>query len=953
MICFWISASHAQWFMLQVLRGRRRRNSSRPLFATQTCRQDQKADTTVASPTTRGAQGARRGRGADLLRERRTSDEDYFTFEWILLFASFVVIGLIYFLFTPYTHQLDEIKNTFLWTLTPFLFAAVVLGAPLARMSWRTHASTFLFGGFVLSILISWLVNPQKAVGERVVWFQLACATFTVIFAWFMNSESKMRKTMMFFVLVCLGAVTLGLLMFGNLGFPAMVYEHARKAKWGPEWITLFYTLKESKEMYSTILNPDFFAAFLIMTLTFPLAMFFVEEHVTFKVLAVTTFLLMLVCLFFTNSNDSFMALILSAIVFLVLSISHIRQMISRRVLITFIVGLLFLGATIFILMLPQLSRTWEFKAAALEGRKILWSGGFWPWLYQDDYTRSNIDIVSFLFGTGPGGYRFYFPFFRRADFFDNQINNVTTFSHNYYIDILCEFGLVGFLLFMGFYGKVLWDGVRQVFTTSNPSHRYYQIACITGLIGISLQNFFSPNNRWAVCATIFFCLFGLSMGIHHLDRPGKTNLKDSDRPLAPIFRIALGILAVLFIFRSAPQGIRYFDAAMYNANGLKYMEIADEYSDTHPQQAQDLLERARIDFESAIKINPTFATTYYKLAHVYNQLGDMEKAIETYERLEQINPNYSEIHLNLGIMYSTYADALEGEERFKFLEKAYKEMREAARQEVKPNVQWIAGIIGEHYAREIMEQGKAGTLAPKADVGAGTSMSEAQQAAFAIYDEVKKYYRTVLDYEPKLPEYVAERKEYYPRAMQKLLTICYMTEDDACTEEILKRMYAEDPNNKDALTALLAFLERKVSVEKKLEFLEMASHNDPVNAAMRKTLAQAYRDAGEMDKYVAELKRIQALEPEDYPAAASLYLALQQQGKQQEAAAIAARLNEAGVDPEQFSTGTLSGYSITSPPQLIKRIERTSDTLVTTEGELVPATSTLATTAVDTRTSR
>lgn len=903
----------------------------------------------MASPATNRAQSARRSRAADLLRERQSGREDYFTFEWILLIATFVVAGLVYFLFTPYTYQLDELKNTFLWTLTPFLFAAVVIGAPLAGMSWRTHASTFLFGGFVLSMIVSWFLNPHRAVGERVVWFQLACATFTVIFAWFMNSENKMRKTMMFFVLVSFAAVVLGLLMFGNLGFPAMLYQHAKSEKWGPEWITLFYTLKESKEMYSTILNPDFFAAFLIMMIPTSLAMFFVEDHVWFKVLSITTFLLMLVCLFFTNSNDSFMAIVLMAIIFLVLSISHLREMISLKVLITFLVGLVFLGATIAILMLPQLASTWDFKADALEGRKILWSGGFWPWLYRDDPTRSHIDLVSFLFGTGPGGYRFYFPVFRRADFFDNQINNVTTFSHNYYIDILCEFGLFGFVFFMAFYGKVLWDGVRQVFTTTNPSHRFYQIACITGLIGIALQNFFSPNNRWAVCAMIFYSLFGLSMGIHHLDRPGENHLKDSDRPLAPIIRIAMGLLAVVFIFRSAPQGIQYFDAAMSNANGLKYMEIVDEYEDLPPQQAKDLLERARIDLENAIKVNPTFVTTYYKLGHVYNQLGDMDKAIKTYETLERLNPNYSEIHLNLGIMYSTYADSLEGEKRFEYLEKAFREAREAARQEVKPNVQWIAGVIGEHYAREILAVGKPGELVKK-DLKTGASISKAEEAASAIYEEVKAYYRSVLDYEPRLPEYVAERKQYYPKAMEKLLTICYMTDDKKGTEDILKRSYREDPNNRDALVALLAFVNREFSVDRKLEFLESVTHNDPVNVDLRKTLAQAYKDAGQMDKYVTELKRIQALEPGNEPALASHYLALKKQGKAEEAAAVAAKLEAIGVSADQFSTGILTNFSVTSPPQLIRKRPGTSQTL---QRRQLLTSATLATTAADVQTSR
>src|ERR1043166_4984782 len=155
----------------------------------------------------------RRGAAAEILRRRGLDTEDYFSSDWWLFYATFAVIILIYFLFTPYTHQLDEIKVFLLASLPPVLLIWAVFRTDFSRMTWKTHASTFLLGLYTLEILTSYLINPYKPVAERVVWFQISTSTFTVVFAWFMNSENKMRKTMAFFNLLSLGSVLIGLFL--------------------------------------------------------------------------------------------------------------------------------------------------------------------------------------------------------------------------------------------------------------------------------------------------------------------------------------------------------------------------------------------------------------------------------------------------------------------------------------------------------------------------------------------------------------------------------------------------------------------------------------------------------------------------------------------------------------------------------------------------------------------
>lgn len=835
-----------------------------------------------------------------------------------LMTATFVTVGLIFLLFTPYTHQLDEIKNVMLRSLPPVLLLFALWRTDLRRFHWRAQSASYLLIGMVFAMVVSLVVNWNHALlGERTLWFQMAAVTFTMVFAWFINSEMELRRVMTFFVILSFISTLIGLFFFAPWDFTGSIAEWMQRSRgryWSGSAINLMRTLSMSKEIYSTILNSDFYAAYLVMTIWIPLAMFFVEEHPGYKVLGFSTFLLMGICLVFTYSNDSYGSVVLGLLVFGVLSYRHIREWISRRLLITVLLGLLVLGGTVLLLMVPKLAQGWQFKTEAFEGRKVLWGGGFWPWLYGEDFTRTSLDWVSILFGTGPGGYSIYFPLFRRFDFFDNQINNVTTFGHNWYLDVLLEFGLLGLVLFLWFYGRVLYDALRQIFTTQKRTHQLYQIALVAGLVSIALQNFFSPNNRWAVCAVIYWSLFGISMGIHSLDnQPEEDPSRDSDRRVPLAVRYALLAVAVVFALRSIPQAKRYFDSAIDNGTGLVRMEYADNFEGGE-KLAQ--LEIARERFERAIRTNPTFATSYYKLGHVYNQLATLqpeksdeliEKAVATYERLNEVNPHYSEVHLNLAIMYWEQARrATAGPDGLKLTERAYGEIKEGARQSAKPQTQWMAGSIGRDLATRYGELATAATDKAKRE--------EYQQKKLQILEETKKYYQTITTYEPKLPEQVQDRKRLYNKAQLQLVDLGRQTAKPAESEALLKTMYLEDPDRPEYLGALLGFLDQQGKQKEKIEFLKEAVHGDPMDVMLRRQLARAQLKGNNIPEFEAELRRIEVLAPKDKEALRDLYLVYRQKGEADQAAEYATKLKGIGINAEKLSTATLGAAVITTP---------------------------------------
>lgn len=834
--------------------------------------------------------------------------EDYASFNWMILIGTFIAITLISFLFTPYTFQLDEIKNVFLMWFPPVLLIAALWKKDFHKINWRNDAAIILLGLYFLWMVISWAVNPYKMVGERVIWFNLGVSTFTLIFAWFMNTDLKVRRTMTFFVVLGLVSTILGLFLYSGRYMEGFFNEHVRDNVWWDTeerypWKMAIYTLFVSAgDMFSFILNSDFYAAFLVMLIPLSLSMFFTEERTGYKVLALCAALMMNLCLFLTNSNDSFIAMFLFAYPFyFILGWKHVRQWnLSKSFVLTFSGCILLFLTGIAILMWPKLQATYDFKADAFAGREVLWGGGFWPWIFGTNLHAQSPDFLSIIFGTGPGGYRHYFPWYRLPEFFDNQIANVTTFAHNFYLDVLMETGLIGLILFMGFHVRVFADGIRQIRTTQSRHRLLYQLAILTGLVGIAVQNYSSPNNRWAVAGMMYWCMFGLSIGLASLERGESTSERTWHLGKFTVNQVAKAAslaFAVVFFLRCVipgNQGLDYWKAAVANNEGIQAMEGRHW---KYRSQKESMIASEKL-FTEAIKRNPTFATSYYKLAHVYNTLAApeylndptlAEQAIKTYQELDRINPNYSEVHLNLGTMFSQksrnipaeaallqeetqallaemqkntgakrealkeqYDQKVEEltskvgkmeEEQLANMQVSYEHMKEAAHQSLKPYTQFRAGETGRSLA------------------GMYDSKGETDKAN-AIREQVKKYYRTLIDYRPKLESEQYFQKELYPLAQTRLLALASETNKPDEAIEILKLMVKEQPDKPIVLDALLDAYDQADKETEKLAYLEEAVRDNPVDAKLRVNLAEAYEKAGQREKAVAEYRKAEVLDP-------------------------------------------------------------------------------------------
>src|SRR5690606_6065736 len=125
----------------------------------------------------------------------------------------------------------------------------------------------------------------------------------------------------------------------------------------------------------------------------------------------------------------------------------------------------------------------------------------------------------------------------------------------------------------------------------------------------------------------------------------------------------ALMAVCGIFTLWNWYYGYVYFAGAYNNNEGVKLMTTVEKLPNLPPQDKQRLLLRAIDHFNTATDYNPTFLTSYYKVAHCYNQLAALnagepqehlrfqQESLKAYNELSKYAKDYAEIHFNLGIV--------------------------------------------------------------------------------------------------------------------------------------------------------------------------------------------------------------------------------------------------------------------------------------------------------------
>lgn len=451
--------------------------------------------------------------------------------------------------------------------------------------------------------------------------------------------------------------------------------------------------------MQSTILNRDFFAGYCCLFLPFAITLAIepgkTRRPMLWRGIGFAAAMLSAVCILACQSKGEYIMLVVSLILLagLFFRVAHTRAIMINN-LKPWAMGMVVLVATLGWLNSPRFLAKFKSLGVSIESRDIIWSGSI------------NIFKHFPLLGGGPGSFRIYFPEFRSPDYFLSEISNVTLYSHNLFLDQLCEIGLLGFAAFMALVCGVLGLGLMRVLKQGRDRQRLMVIPALAGLVAIFGSNLSSPNGRWVIGACMIWTVMGLLSGVLSQLNYASLSIVNNEavfrpRRLAGLSAVLVGsslvIGGVVFYF-SASYGINYFRASEHFLKGDTYNTAVRnrdaERDPLPPSRKYEYLKTAVDEFTLAIKLDPTLITSYYHLASAYSGMfrmwnaeveklsakypspdngqrqnleqannlsaASLRRAMETYEALETFAPDYAEIHYNLGLIYDLWGRHLE-----------------------------------------------------------------------------------------------------------------------------------------------------------------------------------------------------------------------------------------------------------------------------------------------------
>lgn len=578
--------------------------------------------------------------------------------------VSFVILAL-----TAYTYQLDDIKLTGLyvggagcllaWTL---LWYRRLVDAPPRRI-WIPYAC-YLVVCFVSTV-------SSREFVHWVAWQQIGGAISLlgyVLLGMAVVQTKKMAELMLkFWVAMVLATTAFGLVHY--MGLLSRLYDFLYPN--GPTTGTdrlhdLLLTFKGARSMLSTILNVQFFGNFLLMLLPVTGACSMIVFHnlrrrmaagqslrrpITWTIIASLSVILSITCILTTYSKSSIFLLPLSILAFFVgiYLFTTIRR-IPYLWLVVVLGGLM--AGSIYYVAQGDLREQLTNVEQSLGPRRIIFAGA-WN-MFRDNP----------VLGGGPGSFRLLFPSYRSPDYHLARVSNVTYYAHNWVLDLLAETGILGAAAYLAFLGGVFHLGWKALRTCPDMALRVAVIGTLLGVLSVLAGSMTTPMTRWPVGAVALHAMIGSALGITGLSlrapaaRRKGVAARDTwqSQEEGTLLRSVLAGFCAVYLVYITNWSARMFEAAYYHNEGIKKTDLPTSYFSA-AGIAEDpvvvrYIQRGIEDFVKSLALDPSRATTYYKLAHAYNRLGDEEKSLQQYINLQKYAPDYSEIHYNLGVIY-------------------------------------------------------------------------------------------------------------------------------------------------------------------------------------------------------------------------------------------------------------------------------------------------------------
>jgi len=377
---------------------------------------------------------------------------------------------------------------------------------------------------------------------------------------------------------------------------------------------------------------PNHFGGFLVMTCGIALA-FALFSHMPWiwRIVCLYFALMMIVGIIFSVSRGSWIGLLCS---FAALTYFAIRSGTVRWFWPVAGFAMLIACAAGFILSSPHM------MGRIREAQTIVETGAW------TSYVRIQLAMDSWkifqdypVFGTGPATFMHMHPRYQSVGY-----GTLAIYTHDDYINLLTDYGLVGFALMLGFLITVTPKMFRSLGSKPEPRDRVLLASGCAAWCALLVHSVVDFNMHIPANAMILFALTGVALR-HSVSRESRSGWFDKQK-FARIASGCLALLALLFTGFTVKTALGYYPTVFAEQN---YTEKS------LPELREKALHAAAMDPNSPIAlklVGDLYRVQAARTENIEERVALAQEAATWYERASDVNPLDDTITVHRAIAY-------------------------------------------------------------------------------------------------------------------------------------------------------------------------------------------------------------------------------------------------------------------------------------------------------------
>jgi putative inorganic carbon (HCO3(-)) transporter len=407
----------------------------------------------------------------------------------------------------------------------------------------------------------------------------------------------------------------------------------------------------EAGRVFSTFLLPSHFAAFLGVCIPVSTA-FVLTNKGWLRYLFGLAVALQIFALYLTKSFSGWLSLILASGCFAFIYLGYIKR-VKARYLISFLGGVVLVLTLIFAVL--SLTRP-DNPLAAIENNPLVLRVLNWG---------TTIEIIKDkpLIGKGLDTFGLIYPSFQRPGV------NIVHHSHNTYLQLGVEMGIIGALVLAWIVCWWLWRTIRIFKETKDKKLKAWVGSLMVAGMAFFIHHAFDFEFYMPSVTLTGFAVLALAVGAQKQGRVYRITVKERGKILWTALGFAGAMMASLLLlfpfygqmhFQRAQSLLNagpYFAEAAA-AELTKAIRLDPRNSQYHHQYGVLLVQRLSrqqegiVEVQEAIRLSPWRHYYHFDLGMIYLVSGEKEKGLEEIKRASQLYPLNEDYHQWLRRIY-------------------------------------------------------------------------------------------------------------------------------------------------------------------------------------------------------------------------------------------------------------------------------------------------------------